>query len=307
MPKNILITGGSGLVGTRLTEMLLQKGYQVSHLSRTAGEDGPIKVFQWDVEKGIVDPKAFESIHAIIHLAGAGIADRPWSEKRKREILESRTHSTALLEKSLKDIPNKVEAFISASAIGYYGYAGSDHVFREEDQPASDFLANVVREWEHAVDRISSSNIRVAKLRIGILLSEKGGALVELARPVRLFVGSSLGSGEQYVSWIHIDDVCAMFIHALENNLNGVYNAVAPEPVTNKELTKAIARTLGRPLWLPNVPAFILKMVLGEMVDLVINGSKVSPAKIERTGFQYRFPDLNEALKDLLKKSNVPA
>lgn len=302
MPKNILITGGSGLVGSRLTQMLQQKGYQVSHLSRTASEEGLVKVFQWDVEKGVVDPKAFENTHAIIHLAGAGIADRPWSEKRKKEILESRTHSTALLQKALKDIDNEVKVFISASAIGYYGYAGSDHVFSEEDEPASDFLANVVREWEHAVDRISSLNIRVAKLRIGILLSEKGGALVELARPVRLFVGSPLGSGEQYVSWIHIDDVCAMFIHALENDLNGVYNAVAPRPVTNKELTKVIAKTLGRPLWLPNAPAFILKMVLGEMVDLVTKGSKVSPAKIERTGFQFSFPDLNNALKDLLLK-----
>ncbi|MCB0488863.1 MAG: TIGR01777 family oxidoreductase [Cyclobacteriaceae bacterium] len=302
MHKNILITGGSGLVGTRLTQMLLQKGYQVSHLSRAAGDEGLVKAFQWDVENGIVDPKAFENIHAIIHLAGAGIADRPWSEKRKREILESRTHSTALLEKSLKDIPNKVEVFISASAIGYYGYAGSDHVFKEEDEPANDFLAYVVKQWEHTVDRISSLNIRVAKLRIGILLSEKGGALVELARPVRLFVGSPLGSGEQYVSWIHIDDVCAMFIHALENDLNGAYNAVAREPVTNKELTKAIAETLGRPLWLPHVPAFILKMVLGEMADLVIKGSKVSPAKIQLSGFQYRFPNLNDALRDLFEK-----
>ncbi len=302
MPKNILITGGSGLVGTRLTQMLLQKGYQVSHLSRTGGDEGSVKVFQWDVEKGVVDPKAFENIHAIVHLAGAGIADRPWSEKRKKEILESRTHSTALLHKALKDAPNEVKVFISASAIGYYGYAGSEHVFSEEDEPASDFLANVVKEWEHAVDRISSRDIRVAKLRIGILLSEKGGALVELARPVRWFVGSPLGNGKQYVSWIHIDDVCAMFIHALENDLSGVYNAVAGEPVTNKELTKAIAKTLGRPLWLPHVPEFILKMVLGEMADLVIKGSKVSSAKITRTGFQYRFADLSNALKDLLQK-----
>ena len=305
MHKNVLISGASGLVGTRLTEMLMQKDYQISHLSRT-NKDGEIPVFQWNVKKGTIDEHAMQGVDSIIHLAGAGIADKPWTAARKKEILESRTQSTELLYNALKERTHQVKTFVSASAIGYYGYSGSDKVFDEESEPADDFLADVVKQWEASVDKIASLGIRVVKVRIGILLSEKGGALAELVKPIKWGVGSPLGSGTQYMSWIHIDDVCQIFIKALEDEkINGAYNAVGPNPATNKEITEAIARVLKKPLWLPNVPSFILKLILGEMADLVIKGSKVSSLKIESTGFQFRFPEIDNALLNLLlKKEN---
>jgi len=305
MHKNVLISGASGLVGTRLTEMLMQKDYQISHLSRT-NKDGEIPVFQWNVKKGTIDEHAMQGVDSIIHLAGAGIADKPWTAARKKEILESRTQSTELLYNALKARTHQVKTFVSASAIGYYGYSGSGKVFDEESEPADDFLADVVKQWEASVDKIASLGIRVVKVRIGILLSEKGGALAELVKPIKWGVGSPLGSGTQYMSWIHIDDVCQIFIKALEDEkMNGAYNAVGPNPATNKEITEAIARVLKKPLWLPNVPSFILKLILGEMADLVIKGSKVSSLKIESTGFQFRFPEIENALLDLLlKKEN---
>ncbi len=302
MPKNVLITGASGLIGTRLTELLQQKGYQVSHLSRNQRQ-GTIPTFVWDVENMNIDSNAFHGIDAIVHLAGAGIADKPWTKKRKTEILESRTKSANLLFQSLKNQSHSVECFISASAIGYYGDGGADKTFKEGDPATDDFLGTVVQSWEQAADKFANLNIRVAKLRIGILLSAKGGALAEIARPIKWGVGSPLGSGKQFMSWIHIDDACHMFIKALEEkSMHGAYNAVAPTPATNEEVTRRIAKVLGKPLWLPNVPGFVLKFILGEMATLVLGGSKVSSEKIQQAGFQFSFTDLEKALVDLLKR-----
>lgn len=303
MHKKTLITGASGLVGSRLTELLQQKGYQVSHLSRQA-KGGAIPVYQWDSESQLLDPRAFENCESIIHLAGAGIADKPWTKERKKEIIESRTLSTKLLYTALKQRTHSVTTFVSASAIGYYGYAGSEEIFTEESKAANDFLADVVKQWEEAVDQIATLGIRVVKIRIGILLSEKGGALKELLKPIKWGIGSPLGTGNQFMSWIHMDDVCGIFIRALEDDeMTGVYNAVSPSPVTNEQITKAIAKVLKKPLWLPNVPPFLLNLVLGEMADLVVKGSKVSADKIQRAGYQFLYPDLSAALQNLLIKN----
>jgi len=305
MAKKILITGASGLVGNRLTELLLQKGYQVSHLGRTKRE-GKVISFVWDVEKGILDLNALAGVDTIIHLAGAGVADTRWTESRKKEILESRTKSTALLFNTLKNGNHTITSFVSASAIGYYGFGLSDEVFSEESKSGSDYLAQVTRQWEEEVEKIGSLNIRVVKLRIGIVLSEKGGALTEMVRPIKLGVGSPLGSGKQYLTWIHLDDLCEMFIKAVEDStMKGSYNAVGPEWVTNEEMTKTIAKVLNKPLWLPAVPGFVLKVILGEMADLVIYGSKISSTKIQKTGFKFKFVWLEEALKDLLLKHPI--
>jgi uncharacterized protein (TIGR01777 family) len=301
MNNKILITGASGLIGKRLTEMLLEKGYQVAHLSRSK-KSAPVPSFVWDVDAGEIDITALEGISTIIHLAGAGVADKRWSHSRKEEILQSRVKSTQLLFNTLLNNPNQVKSFISASAIGYYGFGTSDEVFHEQSQFGSDFLANVTREWEEDVDKISSLRMRVAKLRIGIVLSDKGGALVEMAKPIRLGFGSPLGSGKQYLSWIHLDDLCAMFIKAVETDLmQGAYNAVSGNWVTNKEMTKTIAKILNKPLWLPNVPAFVLKLVVGQMAEIVLNGSKVSADKIKSTGFNFKYTDLDQALESLLR------
>jgi uncharacterized protein (TIGR01777 family) len=301
MAKNILITGASGLIGTRLTELLLERGHHVSHLGRKKKE-GHIASFAWDIEKKYIDPQAIVNADVVVHLAGAGVTDNRWTDKRKKQILESRTHSVALLFDAMSKSRPRVTTFVSASGIGYYGSEDKEEVLTEESAPGKDFLANVTCAWEESVNTLTSLAIRVVTLRIGIVLSEKGGALKRLALPVKFGIGAPLGSGDQYLSWIHLDDLCRMFIKAIENeNMQGTYNATGIEPVTNRQLTHAIARVLKKPLWVPPVPGFVLKIILGEMADVVIHGSKVSSQKIQRLGFEFKFPDLRDALRDLFK------
>jgi uncharacterized protein (TIGR01777 family) len=298
-PKNVLITGASGLIGTRLTKLLTAKGYTVSHLGRSR-KDGAVRSFVWDVDKKFIEDEALSGVDSVIHLAGAGVVDKRWTKARKAEILNSRIQSTQLLRTALEKNHTKVAAFISASAIGYYGFEDTAWI-DEEHVPGKDFLADVTRQWEAEVNKVSEIGIRVVKLRIGIVFSKEGGALQSMVRPVKYFVGSPLGKGDQYISWVHIDDLCDMFIKALEDPaMKGAYNAVAPVPVTNKQLTKIIARKLNRILLMPPVPKFVLKLILGEMADIVVTGSKVSSEKIKAAGYQFRFADVNKALDDLL-------
>ena len=236
-------------------------------------------------------------------MAGAGIADQRWTTQRKKEILESRTHSTQLLLDTLKNQRHSVKTFVGASAIGYYGFSSKDEVFTEESKAGDGFLADVTRQWEEQTNPIATLGLRLVKLRIGIVLSEKGGALAEMAKPIRLGVGAPLGSGKQFLSWIHIDDLCAMFIQVAEDqSWHGAYNAVGINWVTNSELTRAIAHVLKKPLWLPPIPDFMMKLILGEMAGMVLNGSKVSSEKIRLAGFQFKHGELNEALMSLLQK-----
>lgn len=293
--SKILITGASGLIGTRLTELLTQRGHEVSYLGRKK-RDGKIPSFVWDVDNGTLDEQALKNVDVVIHLAGAGVADERWSAKRKQEIMQSRIKSTALLAKYLSKYPN-VKVVLSASGIGYYGFGEIE--FTEESNPGNDFLAQVVKAWEAEVDKIPSE--RIVKLRIGIVLSEKGGALKKMTTPIRWCVGAPLGTGQQYMSWIHLDDLCRMFIKAVEDNsMQGAYNATGPYAVTNRELTRAIAATIHKPLLLPPVPSFVLRILVGEMAEMVLNGSIVSSKKIQQTGFTFQFPTLDAALKDLL-------
>ncbi|HEY3430174.1 MAG TPA: TIGR01777 family oxidoreductase [Cyclobacteriaceae bacterium] len=298
--NKVLITGASGLVGTRLTEILLQRGHQVSHVSRSKKQS--VKTFVWDVEKGKIDSEAFKDVDTIIHLAGEGVAEKRWSKRRKQEILESRTKSTALLARHLAENQH-VKTVICASAIGYYGFDKADAELTEESPAGNDFLAQVVNQWEQEADKIRDK--RLVKFRIGIVLSHRGGALVEMTKPIRWGLGAPLGTGHQYISWIHLDDLCNMFMFAIENQgINGVYNATGPYAVTNKELTKKIAQALHKPLWLPPVPAFVLKIIIGEMADVVVSGSVVSSKKIQETGFKFMFPVLERALENLLEELN---
>ena len=297
-----MITGASGLIGKRLTELLVQKGHQVSHLGRKQSV-GSVPSYVWDVKNGKLDINALKGIDTIIHLAGAGIADKPWTNERKTEILESRTQSTQLLYKTLQQNPHTVQTFISASAIGYYGFEASEKMFTEDSEAGNDFLASVTRKWEEEVDTLKVLSLRVAKIRIGIVLSTDGGALKPMIIPIKYFVGSPLGSGKQWMSWIHIDDLCSMFIYAGENeNLDGVYNATSPTAATNAEFTNAIAKVLKRPIWLPKVPEFVLTILLGEMASLITQGSRVSSKKIQESGFVFQYPTLQSALENLLVK-----
>lgn len=300
MAKKILITGGTGLVGKVLTQSLLEKGYQVAYLSRAKKQIANVEVYEWDIVNQKIDEEAFKDLEGVIHLAGAGVADKSWTSARKKEILESRTESTKLLHQYLSQLESKPKAFISASAIGIYGDSGE--VLMTEDSPqASDFLADVTKKWEKEIDSIANLGIRTVKLRIGVVLSPDGGALAKLVQPIRMGAGAALGSGKQYMSWIHIQDLANMFLWALENDkAQDAYNAVAPSPVSNSEMTQQIAKVLKKPLILPNVPSFAMKLMLGEMASIVLAGSKVSSQKIETAGFEFQFADLQETLKSLL-------
>ncbi len=304
MSNHVLITGGSGLVGNRLTDLLLSKDYTVSHLSRSPAQStSSVPTYQWDIKRQYIDPQALANVDYVIHLAGAGVADKRWTDERKQAILNSRTESTKLLHDAIVQAgPSTLRAFVSASAIGIYGADTGDTLLTEESPAGDDFLADVVVQWEAAVDAIKNLGIRTVKCRIGIVLSPDGGALPPIARTLRWGVGAPLGSGEQYLSWIHIDDLCRLFIHALEDEaVAGVYNAVGTQPVTNRTLTQAAAQVMHRPLWMPNVPGFALKFALGELASAVLGGNRVSSQKIEDAGFRHKFNQLDLALADLLK------
>ncbi len=281
--KHILLTGGTGLIGSHLTEQLLGKGYQVSHLSRSAGQDNRVKTYLWNVSKGEIDEQCIDGVDIVVHLAGAGVADKRWTEQRKKAIIDSRTKSIGLIYDLLRRKKHSVNSIISASAIGYYGNRGDESM--TEDSPSwNDFMAKCCIAWENAVDEGRLMSLRIVKFRTGVVL-DNSGALAKMAMPVKLYVGSPLGSGKQWIPWIHSQDVVNMYIYAIENeNFAGIYNMVAPNPVTNKQLTQAIAKQLHKPLWLPNVPAFLLKLLLGEMSTIVLGSTKVSAQKLRMLG-----------------------
>jgi uncharacterized protein len=296
--QHILLTGGSGAIGGHLTNRLLEKGYRVSHLSRSPGKDPRVQTFLWDVVKGGIDAKCIHGIDTVVHLAGAGIAEKRWTEKRKKELIESRAKSIGLIYTLLREKTHPVKSVISASAIGYYSDRG-DELMTEDSAPSNDFLAKCCMEWELAVDKGKELGLRVAKLRTGVVLA-KVGALAAMDKPIKLGLGSPVGSGKQWVPWIHWRDVIDIYLWAIENpEIEGVYNMVAPNPVTNKQLTRAIAKLLHKPLWLPNVPAWALKLALGEMSTLVLGGTKVSAQKIQDAGYVFKFPKLEGALKNI--------
>lgn len=300
MGNKILITGGTGLVGARLKDLLLAKNREVALLSRRA-TDLSKGIYNWDIKAQTIDPQALENTDGVVHLAGAGVADGRWTAARKKSILDSRIESTNLLYDQLKAMERRPKVFVSASAIGIYGYDTSDALMTEDSPTAEDFLADVVKQWEAAVDRIAELGIRVVKLRIGIVLAEDGGALPKMVQPIRLWAGAPLGSGQQYMSWIHIDDLCQMMLWSLvQEKVEGTYNAVGPNPATNAELTKSAAQVLSKPLFLPNVPGFVIKLMFGEMGNIVLGGNKVSNHKIAATGFKYHFEELNSTVKNLL-------
>lgn len=298
--KKVLITGGSGLVGTELSSLLKEKGYEVAHLTRNRKDNYPYQQYVWNIEKQEMEEEAIRFADVVIHLAGAGVADKRWTDERKKVILESRTQSASLLHKTIANMPSEApEHFISASAIGYYGMATGDKLLDEESKAGNDFLAEVTKKWEESADEIKSLKIPTSKIRIGIVLTDKGGALPQLAQPIKLFAGAPLGSGKQWMSWIHIEDLTRLFLHTLENKLTGVYNGVGIEPVTNKEMTKAVANVLDKPLILPNVPEFAMRLLLGEMAQMVLGGNKVSAEKMLKSGFEFKFKKLGDALEDI--------
>ncbi len=300
---NILITGGTGMIGHRLTELLLAKGHKVSYLSRKKEKMPKVEVFQWDIQKGYIEEGALEAADYVVHLAGAGIADKRWTDERKKEIIDSRIQPIELINSYLQKNNIQLKGFISASAIGIYGGDTGDVRLDENSELGNDFLAECTKLWEIHAKKVTNA-ARIVSVRIGIVLSEKGGALPKLVQPIRLGFGAALGSGKQFMSWIHVDDLCEIFVKAIEDDtMQGPYNAVAPNPVTNQEMTSVAAQVLKKPLWLPNVPIFALKLVFGEMGIVVTGGNFVLNKRLSKeTDFQYKFINIKEALNDLLGK-----
>lgn len=295
----VLITGATGLVGNELVSLLLKNGVYINYLTTSESKlqnETNYKGFLWNPNKGDIDENSLEDVDAIIHLAGASISKR-WTDSYKQEILESRVLSTTLLYGALKNKPNKVTQFISASAIGIYPDSLEKVYSEEETEFDNSFLSHVVQRWEAAVDRIKQLDIKVCKIRTGLVLSGKGGALKEIAGPVKLGLGAAFGSGNQMQSWIHIYDLVHIYLFVLLNEMEGVYNAVAPYPVTNKTLVKEIAKVMDKPFFLPGIPKFIMEMALGEMHTLLFASQNVSAKKIIGDGYQFKYLSLEKALK----------
>ena len=298
----ILITGATGLVGNELVSLLLQNGESIHYLttSKRKIENQPnYKGFFWNPEQGIIDENCLMGVNAIIHLAGASISKR-WTKAYKQQIIESRIVSINLLFKVLKENPNQVQQIVSASGTAIY--PNNSYTIYKEDSIAIDntFLANVVLKWEECVDKFKLLDIKVCKLRTGVVYSNKGGALLEIIKPIQLGIGSSFGDGKQIQSWIHLHDLAAMYYFAVKNSWVGVYNAVAPNPINNEKLTKCIAGILNKPLFMPNIPKFVMSIILGEMHELLFENKAISPQKAIEKGFVFQYPNAEKAMKNLL-------
>lgn len=297
----VLITGATGLIGNELVSLLLQNGVSVHYLTTSKKKienELNYKGFYWNPEQGIIDENSLMGVDAIIHLAGATISKR-WTKSYKQEIIESRLLSSAVLFKALKNNPNQVKQIVSASGTAIY--PNNDKVIYDENIQEIDnsFLGNVVYKWEESADKFKSLGLKVCKLRTGIVLSNKGGALIEMAKPIKMGLGSPFGTGKQIQSWIHIHDIAALYFFAISNDLEGVYNAVAPNPVSNEKLTMTIATVLKKPLFMPNIPKFMLKLLLGEMHVLLFENRNLSAQKIIDKGFVFKYKTIEKAIENI--------
>lgn len=297
----ILITGGSGLLGRAISQLLLKEGHQPVWLSRREGTENGIRKFKWNLVNRSIDEKAFEGVEHIVHLAGSGIVDKRWSLSYKKELLESRVKSSELLQEYILKTKCPLKSFVGGSAIGYYGAVESDQVFTEYDLPGRDFLAETCVNWEKSYLPLIESGIRTSVIRTGIVLSKHGGAYAKMVFPFKLGLGTAVGSGKQAFPWIHIDDIAALFVSALfDEKYSGVYNGVSSENTSNLEFSKQLAKSLQRPFFLPKVPSFILNLVLGERAVTLTKGAFVSNKKLKANGFRFKYENLKEAL-DALK------
>lgn len=304
---SVIITGGTGLIGKALSKYLVSRGYEVIILTRSPKEHKSftpgITYAAWNIEEQSASEEAFQNAKYVIHLAGAGVADKAWTEKRKREIVESRTRSSALLVKTINGIPNQVASVVSASAIGWYGENPSGQSV-ESEPPATDFLGETCRLWENSIQPVEKQGRRLVILRTGIVLSNQGGAFPEFAKPIRFGIAGILGTGKQIISWIHIEDLCRIYLEAMINgSWTGVYNAVAPNPVSNKTFTLELAKKMkGRFFIQVPVPDFILRLKLGDRSEEVLKSTNVSANKLKQQGFQFIFPTIDAAFRDLTQQ-----
>ncbi len=299
----VLIGGGTGLVGSRLSELFAERQYEVIHISRKAKPDAKFKTYQWDLKNRTIDPEAIEKADYVINLAGAGIADARWTDKRKKLIINSRVDSTLTLKTAFEKAGKAPKAFVSAAAMGYYGDSGETLV-TEDSPPGNDgFLSASCVAWEEALDKVKATGWRTARIRIGIVLSTQGGALEKMLIPAKMKIGGYFGDGQQWYSWIHIEDLCRLFIFLTENEqLNGTFNGVSPNPERNKPFTRKIGEAIGRPPIMAPGPEFVMRIAMGEMADTIFSSTKVSAEKTLGTGFEFKFPELIGAVKDVVDR-----
>ena len=300
--ETILITGATGLIGQEIVAQCHQKGINVNYLTTSKSklsQKENYKGFYWNPKQGEIDTSCFEGVKTIINLVGASVSKR-WTNSYKKEIIESRTQTAKLIANVIKSNNFEVEHIISASAIGIYPSSFEKIYDETNEEISSSFLGQVVSVWEDAVDEFKSIDIKVSKVRIGIVLSNKGGALVEIIKPIKLGAGAAFGNGKQWQSWIHISDLAKLFLHIKDQKLEGIFNGVASNPVTNAELTKQAAKVLKRPLILPNIPKFAMKLALGDMHIILYESQNVRADNVIETGFEFEFENIDSALKDLL-------
>lgn len=301
----ILITGGTGLVGKALTETLISEGHEVRIMSRNPPPDDRVKYFYWNIEKYEIDERAFDNLEHIVHLAGTGIADARWSTARKKEIIESRITSMQLITSMIHKYNIRLKSFVGASAIGYYGMNTTDKIYLETDYNGNDFLSDVCLQWENSYRHIQKYSNKICILRTAVVLSSRGGALKKLIPLFKTGLGSALGSGKQYMPWIHLNDLVSIYMKALfAAEYVGIYNAVSYEHITNYDFSKKLAKSLSKSFFMPAVPGFVLKIILGKMADILLTGSRVSNQKLLDNGFRFQFVSLQSALDEIIPKNN---
>jgi len=299
--ERVLISGGTGLVGRQLCRSLQGKGYHVAILSRNDQRKSAFQTYHWDVDRYEIDYDAIASADYIIHLAGAKIDEKRWTKKRRQIILDSRIKTGQLIFEKVKENNRRIKAFISASAIGYYGTGTSDKIYTETDPHSGDFLGEICNQWEQTADKFEELGVRTVKVRTGVVLSSDGGVLQKLMVLIRMGIGSAIGKGNQYIPWIHLEDLCGIYLKAIDDKkMKGAYNAVAPDHKTNKEFISTLAHMMKKPIRLPNIPAFLLKIRFGKLSAIFLEGSRISSGRIMKAGYTFRFPDIRSALTDLL-------
>ena len=299
----ILITGGTGLVGMHLSRMLRDKGNEVIHLSRKENLQAEFPAYRWDIDADFVDEKALQQAKHIVHLAGASIVGKRWTAKQKQRILDSRVKSIQLLVRQIQSSGAATQSFISASAVGYYGNRGEEIITEQSPAGDSGFLVESCELWEKAVEDVTALDIRTVRMRIGIVLSTVDGALPKILLSFKANAGTWFGDGSQYYPWIHIDDLARMFVRAIEDDtMQGAYNGTAPNPVSNKNFVKILAKALDKKALLVPTPTFAMRLAMGEMADTVLHGSRVIPQRMTEAGFEFKFEDLEAAFRDVIQR-----
>lgn len=302
--KSVLITGGSGLIGRALSELLLAEGYKVFWLSRTKNLSAKFPSYSWDYTKREIDTEILEEVDIIVHLAGDSIGSGRWTETKKEQIMSSRIDSTVLLLETLRELDIKPDVFISASAVGIYGNKTTENIYEEKDKTvADDFLAQVCNEWEKAVEQISKTlGSRTVMIRTSMVLSPESEAFKKMYLPTKFGLGASLGSGKQYMPWIHIQDLCRIYLKAIQDTtLNGAYNASSPQQLRNREFMNTLSRVLKKPKLLPFIPGFIIRMMMGEAAEMVLGGSRISSKKIQEKGFKFLYDNAEDAIRNCVE------